>query len=385
MAGGQHILWGTPHSLYTGKARSYLIKKQIPFVERVPGDQRFLGEIVPTIGHMVVPVLETADGQLVQDTSAIIDHLEALYPDPVLVPAGGVQQVIAAVLDAFGSNYLLPLAMHYRWTYRAEQELFLQAEFARAVPPALPYEHRLAMAGAIMQRFNGFLPNLGVTPDVIPAMEESYHELLAVLEAHFRQHPYLLGGRPSLADFGLIAPLYAHLARDPVPAQLMRTVAPSVARWTERMNSPAIADSDYADTSATFPVDDAIPETLEDVLRVAFAHWGPGLAADAAQFDAWLAGLEDAAPGTLVSHDGERQVHPHVGRVSYAWRGVTIERASQIHSLWHLARAQALAAALPPEQAASLTALLERTGGTAIMATRTARAMSRTENVLVLA
>lgn len=384
MATGQHVLWGTPHSLYTGKARSYLIKKQIPFAERIPGDPHFLGDIVPAIGHMVVPVLEAATGELVQDTSAIIDHLEARHPEPVLTPSGGVQRVVAAFLDAFGSNYLLPLAMHYRWTYRAEQELFLQAEFARAVPPGMPYDQRLMMAGAFMDRFSGFLPNLGVTPAVIPAMEASYLELLAVLEAHFRLHPYLLGGRPSLADFGLIAPLYAHLARDPVPAQLMRTQAPNVARWTERMNNPAIPDSDYADTSGTFPADDAIPESLEAVLRLAFAQWGPGLAADAAQFDRWLESLGDAPSGTLVSHDGQRQVHPHVGRVSYAWRGVTMERASQPHSLWHLARAQTLAKALPAAEAAPLAALLERTGGTAVMAIRTARAIARVENVLVL-
>ena len=385
MADGQHILWGTPHSLYTGKARSYLIKKQIPFEERFPGDPHFLGEIVPAIGHMVIPVLEQADGLLVQDTSAIIDHLDALYPAPDFKPAGAVQQVVAAFLDAFGSNYLLPLAMHYRWTYRAQQEAFLRAEFARAVPPAVSYPQRLAMAGAIMDRFNGFLPNLGVTPAVIPAMEESYRELLAALEAHFQLHPYLLGGRPSLADFGMIAPLYAHLARDPVPAHLMRTIAPNVARWTERMNSAAIPDSDYADTSGTFPADDAIPESLEAVLRVAFAQWGPGLAADAAQFDRWFGSLPDAPAGTLVSHDGARQVHPHVGRVSYAWQGVTIERGSQPHSLWHLARAQALAESLAPSAAEAFSALLARTGGTAVMAIRTARPITRSENVLVLA
>jgi hypothetical protein len=240
------------------------------------------------------------------------------------------------------------------------------------------------MAGAIMERFSGFLPNLGVTPAVIPAMEESYRELLAVLEDHFRLHPYLLGGRPSLADFGMIAPLYAHLARDPVPAHLMRTVAPNVARWTERMNNPAIADSDYADTSGTFPADDVIPATLEAVLRVAFAQWGPGLAADAAQFDGWLAGLDDAAPGTLVSHDGQRQVHPHVGRISYAWRGVTVERGSQPHSLWHLARAQSRVESLNPAEAEALGGLLARTDGTAVMALRTARPITRSANVLVL-
>lgn len=385
MAKGRYTLWGTPHSLFTGKARSYLIKKQIPFDEIISSDPRFIGEVLPAVGHKVIPVVETPDGELIQDTTAIIDHCELHETGPVLHPAGEVQGVVAHFLDAFGSNYLLPLAMHYRWSYRAEQSRFLQAEFARATPPAMPYEDRLAAAEKVMAKFAGFLPNLGVEPEVIPAMEESYKELLGVLEAHFRVHPYLLGGRPSLADFGMIAPLYAHLARDPVPAFLMRTTAPSVARWTERMNVAAIADTDYADPGGTYPADDAIPETLEAVLRVAFAHWGPGLAADAAQFDAWLAGLADAAPGTLVSHNGKRQVHPNVGRIEYPWRGITMKRASQPHSLWHIARAQAAAKALNSDAAARLTDLLDRTGGTQVMATATSHPIVRKDNVLVLA
>lgn len=100
----------------------------------------------------------------------------------------------------------MPLAMHYRWSYRDRQELFLQAEFARAIPTAMPYENRLATAQMLMSKFSGFLPGLGVTPEVIPAMEESYAELLAVLETELlRSHPYLLGGRPGLGDFGMIA------------------------------------------------------------------------------------------------------------------------------------------------------------------------------------
>lgn len=384
MANGRYTLWGTPHSLYTGKARSYLIKKQVPFDEVMACDQRFMGEVIPKVGHMVIPVVEAPNGTLIQDTTAIIDYCEAHTDGPVLHPAGGVQGVVAHLLDAFGSNYLLPLAMHYRWSYRDEQDQFLQTEFARAIPNAMPYENRLATAGMLMGKFAGFLPNLGVTPEVIPAMEDSYKELLAVLEAHFRAHPYLLGGRPSLADFGLMAPLYAHLARDPVPAFLMRTTAPSVARWTERMNVAAIPDTDYPDPGGDYPADDAIPETLEAVLRVAFAHWGPGLLADAAQFDKWVASHADAEPGTLVSHDGARQVHPHVGRIAYAWRGVTMKRASQPHSLWHLARAQAAAKALTSDAAARLAGLLVRTGGAELMAIAPSRAITRENNVLVL-
>lgn len=381
-----YVLWGTPHSLYTGKARSYLIKKRVDFVERLPSDPRFAAEVVGQIGHFVVPVLETPTGALIQDTSAIIDHIEGCEPVPGIAPPGGVQQVVALLLDAFGSNGLLPLAMHYRWTYRERQDLFLRTEFARALAHGMPHAQRLEMAGSLMGHFAGFLPRLGVTEETVPAMEAAYAELLAALEAHFQASPYLLGGRPSLADFGMMAPLYAHLGRDPVPAFLMQTTAPSVFHWTERMNRPEIADADYPGIGESWPADDTIPETLEPVLRLVFADWGPALAADAACFDAWVASLGEAAqPGTPVAHDGGRHVHPHVGRIEYAWRGVTVQRGSHPHSLWHLARAQAAARALAPAAASRLAALLQRTGGAATMALATSRPIARADNVLVLA
>ena len=380
-----YTLWGTPHSLFTGKARSYLLKCGVPYTERLVSDHRFLDEIVPKVGHMVIPVIEAPDGELIQDSTAIIDHIEASTAEPLLNRIGPIQQVIAHFLDAFGSNYLVPAAMHYRWSYRAEQEQFLRAEFARAVPPALPYDQRLAMAGAIMDKFNGFLPKLGVTPEAIPAIEAAYEELLDALEVHFQTNPYLLGGRPSMADFGMIAPLYAHLARDPVPAKLMRTRAPNVARWTERMNTPVIADCEYPDDSNADLARDAIPETLEAVLRVAFAQWEAGICADAACFETWLDGQDDTAAGTVVSLGGKRQVHPHTGRIAYEWRGITMRRASHIHSLWHLARAQDAAQALADDDAARLDALLDRTGGKKIMALQTSRKIRRQHNVLVLA
>ena len=177
-----YTLWGTPHSLYAGKARSYLIKKGVPYREVIASDPEFMTQVIPQVGHMVIPVIRTPAGEIVQDSTDIIDRIEACTPAPGFTPAGPVQRVVAAVLDAFGTNYLLPLAMHYRWTYREQQELFLRTEFARAIP-AMPHDQRLETAGMLMTKFAGFLPNLGVTPDVIPAMEDSYKELLGLLEA----------------------------------------------------------------------------------------------------------------------------------------------------------------------------------------------------------
>ena len=74
-------LWGTPHSFYTGKVRSYLIKKGLPFREQTLADPHFHGTVVPTIRHMVVPVLELPDGSLLQDSAEIIETLEARHPE----------------------------------------------------------------------------------------------------------------------------------------------------------------------------------------------------------------------------------------------------------------------------------------------------------------
>ena len=40
------------------------------------------------------------------------------------------------------------------------------------------------------------LPRLGISSETIPAIERSYEDLLDILEAHFRMHPYILDFRP---------------------------------------------------------------------------------------------------------------------------------------------------------------------------------------------
>jgi glutathione S-transferase len=286
------------------------------------------------------------------------------------------------LLDAFGSEYLLPLAMHYRWTYRADQDRFLCAEFGRTMQANVGREERLAAASKTMDYFAGFLPNLGVRPETIPAMEASYLELIDALDVHFQYHPYLLGGRPCRGDFGMMAPLFAHLGRDPVPAGIMKRHAPNLFRWTERMNLAVIADGEYPGRGEDWAEDDAIPETLFDVLRLVFRDWAPGLMADAECFAAWAS---DKAAGDLVSHDGRRQVHPLVGRIRYPWRGVTMERASAPHGLWHFAKAADFARTLDGADRQRLDAVLDRTGGQTMMAIRPSRPMARVDNVLVLA
>lgn len=61
-----YTLSGAPASLYTGKARAYLRKQGVDFVETTPGSDRYLQEIISVTGCWIIPVMETSDGRIIQ-------------------------------------------------------------------------------------------------------------------------------------------------------------------------------------------------------------------------------------------------------------------------------------------------------------------------------
>ena len=382
-----YILWGTPHSLYTGKARSCLIKKGLPFVERCPSHPDYKARVRPTVGLVTFPVLETPDGQFIQDSTDIVsylDSLENLASGNSLTPSTPVQLAVARLIDGFGLEGMLQVAMHYRWSYRDEQELFLQTEFGRGLYPGEDREARRAAGRRVMDFFSSSLPTLGINPQTIAAIENAYEELLEALDIHFQHYPYVMGRRVSIADLGLIAPMYAHLGRDPYPTALMKKRAPNVARWVERMQLPNTPDGEYAPYVADWLLDDEIPATLEPVLTLLFKDWGPQLSADIASYQHWLDANPGIEAGQLINFNDGRLVHPTLGMVSYEWRGVQVQRASAVHGLWLFQMAQAVAQAMSADAGQKLAALLKRTGGQDVMALALPHLIERRNNVLVL-
>ncbi|MBZ4210160.1 MAG: glutathione S-transferase N-terminal domain-containing protein [Rhodoferax sp.] len=382
-----HILWGTPHSLYTGKARSCLIKKGLAFLERCPSHPDYKARVRPAVGLVTFPVLETPEGQFIQDSTDIVTYLDALdqgAPAMSMTPATPVQLAVARLVDGFGLEGMLQVAMHYRWSYRDEQELFLQTEFGRGLYAGADREARRAAGRRVMEFFSSTLPALGITPQTIPVIEAAYAELLEALDVHFQSYPYVLGWRVSMADLGLIAPMYAHLGRDPYPTALMKKRAPNVARWVERMQLPNTPDGEYAAHVADWLPDDAIPATLEPVLALLFKDWGPQLVADAACYQQWLEAHPDLEAGHLINRSDSRLVHPTLGMVSYPWRGVQVQRASAMHGLWLFQMAQSAVKAMPADARLPFDALMQRTTGQDVLALRLSRPLERRNNVLVL-
>lgn len=367
MAAAPHTLYALPHSLYSGKVRSYLRYKGIAFEERISTLREFQRFIIPRTGIKFIPVVQTPDDVVVQDSTETMDLLDAREPARCVLPATPVQRLVARLLELYGDEWLLLPAMHYRWSFWHEREHIddVLEHFGLLLSPHAPRWLRRRAGRQFCKPFDGALPMLGITPRTIPALEASYEALLDELNAHFTQHRYLLGARASVADFGFIGPLYAHLGRDPYPKALMQRRAPKVWAWVQRMNEtePAIGD---------WLADDAIPDTLLPVLRRLFTEQAPVLIDTVAEVERWL-----------IEHPDAQRLPRVVGRHRYRLGDVEEERSVFPYPQWMLQRVLDDYRALDGAERDRADALFAALGGTALMQLDIRRRIARRQHRLV--
>lgn len=375
-------LHGTPGSLYTGKARSYLVKQRIPFENRAAGEHRFREEIVPKVGRWIIPVLEGADGTLLQDGSDIIAHFEAKggtrYP---AYPSTPLHALIGQIFELFGGEGLLRPAMHYRWNFDEVNKAFVSIDFSSSLAPTgAPDDVQAGIFAMAATRMRKAMASFGVTPESIPAVEASYAEFLRLFNAHLTGSPYLLGGRPTIGDYGLIAPLYAHLARDPHPARLMQQTAHRVWRWTERMNRADHDAGEYGDLPETLFADDGVPDTLKALLRFVAEDYLPEVRAFVQYTNEWLA----ARPGIVAGTNGLDRIQDRViGVTSFQWRGHELRVAVMPYRLYLLQKIQDAADQAAPDARVHIDRLLADTGLADILTLRTQRRILRSNHLEV--
>src|SRR5690606_9737794 len=344
----KHQLLGAEVSYYTGKVRAYLRYKDIPFEKISASREVYQDIIVPRTGLRMIPVLISDDDQAVQDSSEIIDFLEQRYPAAPVYPASPLQRLIALLFEVYGDEWLVIPAMHYRWSF-AENRDFAIAEFGRLSAPAASPEEQLAIGEKVADPFAGALPRLRVSEQVAAGIERSYLAFLRDFEAHLARHDFLLGSRPSIGDFGLYGPLYAHLYRDPYSGRIMKAQAPRVAAWVERMTAPAPLAGDFLEG-------DAIPDTLEAMLARMFAEQGPVL-------ENTLRAVADWAS----ANEGEVNIPRAIGSHEFEIEGCREQRLIFPFNQWMWQRAWDCYQSMTEEARHRSDAILERVDGTALM------------------
>jgi len=331
---GTYILYSAPHSLYAGRARAYLIKRCIPFEERFVGHRSFT-EIKPIGKLPTIPTLVTPNGEVIRDGAAIIDHFESSF-GRLFRPISPLQDMVSSLFDVIGSEGLRRPAMHYRWNFPEDNDEFLHYHFFSLFRPDTPDREQKTIS--VMEMLRTTTKMRGVTGDTKDLVEALYIELLDALNSHFQHTPYLLGGSPCIGDFGMLAPLYGHLARDPYPAALMKKLAPRVYRWVERMNRESQDAPEYFDCDTDFLQKNEIPETLIAVLRVLSQDFVPETVASAKFLNLWLSeqNPKTGSPavfqlGTSPLGNVEFQVRDHtINAAIVPYRHFQLQRIHQI-------------------------------------------------------
>lgn len=354
-----HTLYAADVSLFSGKARSYLRWKNVDFKEVAPTPEVMKTVLLPVIGWPVIPVLGLPDGSLVQDTGDIIAHVEANHPGPSVYPDGPIQRFVTELIHTYADQWLTLPAMHYRWNHN---EAWVLEEFGRLAAPNADRETQIAIGTKRGAMFRAMVPALGITPETAPAIEASYLACLSELNTHFQRYHFVFGGRPTLADFALYGPLYAHLYRDPASGALMKTRAPHVTAWVERLR-----DRTYAETELI--EEDWIPESLLAILRRHHREHLPVLVATNAALGAFSG---DELPRVL-------------GRVPFTIDGVSGQTLARPFSLFRLQAALEIYARLSESDRAQADSLLDATDGGALKNFRLARGLVRKDYKLALA
>ena len=208
------LLLGAQCSRYSARVRSYLIKKRIPYVERVPTAWTYKVTIARRFGDAAVPVLVTPEGEWIADSEVIVDRLEARHPKEPIQPPDPVHAFFAALAGVWASEFWQPVDVATRWLGRTAYPWWYE-ELGEGMFVGLPKVLKNALVGNVARVIQAHLPRLGATPETAPLIWRWARQTMDALDAHFARHPYLLGERATRVDFGLIVLFYGHLVRDP--------------------------------------------------------------------------------------------------------------------------------------------------------------------------
>ena len=236
-------IFGAEISPYSVKVRSYFRYKGIPH-EWCAGQ----GEEAKKYQRLpLIPVVATPEDEGLQDSTPIIEAMEAKFPEPSIHPDDPTLAFLSALLEEFGDEWGNKWMFHFRWARPADQES-TAARIVRSNMPGQSDEQYAGMEKMIVERMVNRVWFVGSNEQTAPQIESSFKEALAQLDAHLTDRPYLFGARPAFADFGLWGQIY-NAWTDPTCNEIIETSAPYVLGWVKRMLEPK-AEGDFEEWSA---------------------------------------------------------------------------------------------------------------------------------------
>lgn len=226
-------VYGSRVSYYTGKLEAYLRYRNIPYtLHGMPYDKAKM--LKEKVGSVQMPIVDREDGRWMSDTTPILFELEKEHPETPILPKDPVVAFLARLLEDYGDEWLWRSAMHYRWSFPYGRELISNILVDEISTP-VPFPRFVVRRMIRRRQIKFFTTRDGVNAATRGHVEQGYLNALRAMSSVLEHRPFLLGDRPSLADFGMMAPMFRHFSQDPESEEIMRTEAPLVYEWVARM------------------------------------------------------------------------------------------------------------------------------------------------------
>ncbi|MEM7284880.1 MAG: glutathione S-transferase C-terminal domain-containing protein [Actinomycetota bacterium] len=270
---GIYRVHGLTRSYFTRKVTGYL-----DYTDRAwrlePGGVNDNEEATAAGWNGGMPVIFRPDGTPMWDSTSVIAHLDThpeIDPRRRAIPDDPTLRFLAYFLDDFSDEWFYRPAVGSRWSYPANTvtagwQIAQELATGRGVPAAV-------MREMVVATMTGSLPKLGVTEHNVDAwMNQVFVRWLEALEPHLSATGYLLGSRPSVADFAMFGANVAHFVGDPYCRELADEHGPATVAHTDRLVAPQYQTfGDWLDP-------DDLPDTLIAVLAEAGRHYLPWVA-----------------------------------------------------------------------------------------------------------
>ena len=257
---------------------AYLRYRHIRY-ELLIGDRATaMGLPEPKVGLLPTFYLPDDKGniQAVVDSTPLIRRFEKGFAGREAIPENPVLAFLNYLIEDYADEWLTKAMFHYRWHYQAD--IAMAAKILPRWSGVQETEEKLNKRGEfVAQRQISRLHVVGSNDITAPVIEDSYKRFLSIMDALIQKQSFVLGERPSSADFGIYAQLTQLAKFDPTPSGICLDMAPRLYAWTDIVDDlsghPALA-SQWMDTADVTAV---IGELLAEIGRV----YAPALLANA--------------------------------------------------------------------------------------------------------
>ena len=282
----EYRIFGAELSPYSVKMRSYFRFKGLPHRWILRNSDPATYQKYAKIP--IIPLVVTPEDEGIQDSTPIIETVEARYPEPAIHPDDPVAAFASVLLEEFGDEWGNKWMFHYRWARRADQ-LNSGGRIGRTMNPDASDEEHQQIIEQVLERMTNRVWFVGSNEVTAAQIERSFMEALPVLDAHLESRPYLFGARPAFGDFGMWGQIY-NAWTDPTCGAIIEAKYPNVLAWIHRMLFPRIeGDFETWDTLAA-----ELTPLLKQQLGDRFMPWTlaneAAIAADDEEFSVQVAG-----------------------------------------------------------------------------------------------